>query len=428
MKSIAISIPLGYYARNLLRTGIPEKLLSADPGLQILLTTPAHEDPLFLREFSNHGRIHTHPLYEVRTTHNTWERMLWKSCILSMSHRPIFLPLMRLNHLFYRLFSSKRYGSLFERWKPSLLLTASPGFHSQKDIPMIREAQDHGVKTLCAVFSWDNLTTNGIFPTRPEYLAVWNPLMKEEAVQIHHYDPKKVFVVGPTAFDIYQNRQIYLSRDEFCRRTGLDPAKKIVTITTAPPSVLDHRYLVRIMLEAVRRGAFKEPVQLFCRIHPLDRQDLYKEFEGDSLVRFDHPGHYSKFIKWNPDRDEMVHLANTLKQSDVVINVASTITIESAIVDTPVINVGFSTVQQKHFEEIIRRAHYERHFRHILDCGGASNVRNEEELAASVNAYLKDPSRDREARRKMAETLCGRLDGQASARLASLILNLSGGS
>ena len=423
-RTIVISVPLGYYARNLLRTGIPERLLSADPDLEIVLTTPAHEDAAFIREFSNGGRISLHPLHDVRTTHNLWERILWKSCVLSMKQRILFLKLMRFNHLCYGMFGTKRYGSFFESERPALLVTASPGFHSQKDIPLIREAQDHGIPTLCAVFSWDNLTTNGIFPTRPDYLAVWNPLMKEEAVQIHHYEAEKVFVVGPTAFDIYQDPSIYLSRAEFCRKTGLDPARKIVTITTAPPAVFDHRYLVRLLLETVRRGEFSGPVQLFCRVHPLDKRELYREFEGESLVRFDFPGRYSPLIKWDPDRSEMIHLANTLKHSDVVINIASTITIESAIVDTPVVNVGFSTVEQERFAERIFRSHYGQHYHHILDRGGAWNVKSEEELIKAINTYLGNPQTHFRERRQMAENLCYRLDGKATDRLTAVIRDL----
>ncbi|MBI4436388.1 MAG: CDP-glycerol glycerophosphotransferase family protein [Candidatus Omnitrophica bacterium] len=425
MKTILISIPVGYYARNLLRTGMPGLLLAPDPDLQLILTTPAYQDPDFIGEFSNHGRIFTSPLYDVRPTHNGWERVLWKGCIASMKNRSVFLPLMRLNHLCYRYLSPRRYTSLFKTWKPVLLITASPGFHSQKDIPLIREAQDHGVKTLCAVFSWDNLTTNGIFPTRPDYLAVWNELMKEEAITIHHYDPEKIFIVGPTAFDIYQDPSVYLPRETFCKKLGLDPKKKIVTLTTAPPAVFDHRYLVQMLLRFARKGLFRHPVQLLCRVHPLDQKDLYKEFEGNPLIHFDYPGRYSGLIKWDPDRGEMIHLANTLKQSDVIVNIASTITIESAIVDTPVINVGFSTVQERHFQKKIFRDHYEQHYHHVLESGGAWNVRSEEELLEALNTYLEDPSRDREARRKMAEKLCYRLDGKSSERLAGLIRRLS---
>ena len=43
----------------------------------------------------------------------------------------------------------------------------------------------------------------------------------------------------------------------------------------------------------------------------------------------------------DPSRDNRLHLANTLKHSDVIVNVASTIAIEAAIMDTPVVNIAF---------------------------------------------------------------------------------------
>ena len=100
--------------------------------------------------------------------------------------------------------------------------------------------------------------------------------MKEEAIRIHHYDPENVFVVGPTAFDIYQDPAIYLSREVFCKHLGLDPRKKIVTLTTAPPAVFDHRYVLRMLSQFVRDRLFLETVQILCRVHPMEKREFYK--------------------------------------------------------------------------------------------------------------------------------------------------------
>ncbi len=425
MKTVLISVPLGHYARNLLRTGLLDHLSAS--GTEVVIATPAYQEPSFVTEFSQNGlghKVHFAPLYPIREEKRLWERILWKGYITVMPHRGLFLPLMTLNHRLYSGLEPRRYDAFFESYKPELLVTASPGFHSARDIPLIREAQNRKIRTLCAVFGWDNLTTKGIFPTRPDFLAVWNERMVEEAVRIHHYSRDHVFIVGPTAFDIYQDPAIYLSKEMFCGKLRLDPQKKMITVTTASAAVFDDRYILRMLLRFAKNGLFKHPAQILCRVHPQDQRDLYQEFEGNEYIHLDYPGRYSNFLKWDPDREEMVHLANTLRHSDVVINIASTTTIEAALLNRPVINIGFCEEDPHRFESRIKRDHYGKHYRHILEQGGVWHVQSESELLRAVNTYLKDPSLHGEERGRMAEDLCYRLDGKATERLATLMERL----
>lgn len=424
-KTIFLSVPQGYYARNILLTPVMDYLLE-DESLNFIILSPAYEESGFrglLPQADGRTILSDMTDYRRDTQNGIVDKAIFKTCQWFKCSRMIFLPLITL-------FAQRRptnfYRRLFETYRPTLVLTTTYGF-DDRDIPLIRESKRYGVATFCSVHSWDNLLTKGIMLVRPDRLAVWNEIMKEEARSIHHYDPDDVVITGPPHFDIYQDRNTFLSRKEFFENMGLDPAQKLITVTAAGPNPVDNTCILQ-MLEAMReRGDFSEPIQILFRTDPfyaLNQRHLtvYRKFEEEHNVKVDYAGSIvSDRIGWLPAKTDMVHLANTLKHSDIIVNIASTITIEAALVDRPVINIGFCNFESPYYKRVFNSS-YKKHFRYILERNGSSVVKNEGELADSVNAYLRDPSKDREGRRAIARDICYKLDGCSSERLAAEIM------
>lgn len=427
MRTVIFSIPLGYYARNLLRSGVFEAL-AGETDLRLVILTPEGRASSLVREFALDGRVFFEELHPRVTPPPIWERALYKLSTLwrssPVAYRWVAVIWERVHGLLHPVF----YREVFRRYRPDLVVTGSPGYHSDRDIPVIREARLAGVRTLCAVFSWDNLATHGIMPTRPDQLAVWNEMMRQDACEGHHYDPERVEVVGPPHFDVYHRVDVYRPRDEFLKGLGLDPTGSLVTVIGISNNVVDNTYLLHALVDARLRGALEPEVQILYRPHPTDRSPRLagarQRYEGRGLT-FDWTMRYSPALRWDPDWEEMVHLANVLKHSDVVINFASTIAIEAAILDRPVVNIEFSTTEPDLFQRRIIDLAYPRHYRHILARNGVRRVRTVEELIDAIRRYLADPSQEREGRRRIAEDLGYRLDGKSSARLAELISRLA---
>jgi hypothetical protein len=89
----------------------------------------------------------------------------------------------------------------------------------------VRAAKRLGIPTGLLVASWDNLTTKGLIHELPDFLTVWNEGQKREAVELHRVPPERVFVTGAQTFDHWFTWKPSTSREEFCRRVGLDPAR-----------------------------------------------------------------------------------------------------------------------------------------------------------------------------------------------------------
>jgi len=434
MKTILYSVPSGYIARNLLRTGVIQRLLACD--VRIVILTPAWNDPEFLQEFSFDDRIVIDRLhkYDITYNPNLFQRAFISACLRSWqakwthTHR----RLIGLNSVFHGVFGERPYREIFRKYRPSLAVTATPGNFAKSDLPVLWEARASGVKTLCLVHSWDNIAgfvLKGYLLARPSVLGTWNELQKREAAEIHFYNPDCVKVVGPPQFDLYRDPDIFEPRETFLRKLGFDPNKKVITLVEAAANSTENTYILDILLDALQRDQFVVPVHLLCRPHPRRHPELSREifnkYLNNPLVTFDFPDSYTETLQWNPTRAGMIHLANTLRHTDVVVNVASTVTIEACILNVPVVILGFSLTQPDRFKEKVVDGSWKTHYRYILERNGAYIAKDPADLIRSINQYLMEPSLHREERRSVARDLCYGCDGKSTERIASLILSLS---
>jgi len=425
-RTIFLSTPYGLQIHDLLYSDLLP-LLTEKSDLRIIVLTFSHKKE-FLRdqlEIQN-GRVTFEDLFSSSLKYRRhlidWIQHLRSSKWVSRSK---FLTLSTgpLSSSFY---TERRYRDLFKQYKPSLVITATPG-QNPIDRFLLHESNRSKIPTLSIVESWDKLVTKGPMAVRPHFLAVWNEMMKEEAVRIHHFDPEKVFVVGTTRFDSYLNgKGQLLSRKAFFQKMGLDSRKKLITLTTAPaPSVGDHNFILKILLEALERDRFSFPAQIVCRLHPNDDYHRYEEFQGIPHLHFDIPNRDLRPEYWTPSKKDFLHLATLITHTDVLVNIASTMTIEACIADVPIVNLGFSTSEPERFAHQIGVVHHQRHYRHVLERNGVRLAYKESDLVESINTYLRNPSLDREGRRNIADNLTYKLDGKSSERISKLILTLS---
>lgn len=130
--------------------------------------------------------------------------------------------------------------------------------------------------------------------------------------------------------------------------------------------------------------------------------------------------------RWNnitpPDRADGLHLAELLYHSDVCLNPGSTLTVDTAIEDTPAIGIGFDGYKEKDYEDSIKRFFdFTHHIPAVAACA-IKIAKNREEMVSLINAYLKDPALDREGRGKVVNIECYRIDGKAGERIADYLL------
>ena len=455
--TVFLSIPQGAAAANVLRTGIADRLLDAHETVRIVLFSPLVKDPAFVAEFG-HPRIVFEDLPAHRPTGlesrlmaliqasyidsavcesvrirrseaiaNRTIRWIRAKRLLTALAAPSITRKESRYALSDRLVRHPWAEQIFERHRPALLVTDSPGLIFA-EIPLLRTAAQRGVPSMVIDASWDNFTNKLIPVRRVDRLLVWNDVMKREAIDLHGYAPAEVEATGVPQFDHYFRPQSVSSRDAFFRRIGADPGRKLVTLTTSPQSLYSHfGRIVRILTEANRSGRWPCPAQILVRVHPRDDIGHYAQFRSLPDVIVEKPFKQTVTAGDGMAVDILAehrrHLADTMAHSDVVVSVASTIAIEASIFDTPIVNVSFDGDTLEPFPRSARRYYRFTHFTNVMRHEPGPIADTPAALVEHIGRYFADPARDAEGRRRVVAEQCQWLDGRATERIGDCLAN-----
>lgn len=335
----------------------------------------------------------------------------------------------------YNIIPDDYAANLFEKYKPDLVF--SPNMFSAEDCRILRVAKKRGIKTATTVKSWDVLTTKAFTRVLADLVLVFNGYNKQEAMELGDYSEEKIKIIGFPQFDIYTNQNIYLSREEFFKKIGADPNKKLILF--AVPGDWKNPYTHEVMLginKAIEDGKIKQPVQVLARFHPKYPATGEQLTELNHFIK-DRPGTYfeqatersldtsaSTTFKWTFTNEDIIHLANSIFHSDITINTESTMTLDAAALDKSVILVGYDGFQKLDYWHSILRNYDRNHFQYVMKTGGARLAKTPEEMVEYINMYLEKPNLDKAGRQELRDKLIYKVDGNAGRRAAEAVLDL----
>ena len=451
---ILLSVPHGAAAGNIVRTGILRRVLDADTSVRVVMLTPMAADPDFVKEVA-HPRLAVEALpphqpagIEARMLALMQAGYLESGVTESVRIRRAeaqakgTIRWIGLKHVIGRTLvpslvrKETRYDAIdrwvshagaertFDRYQPDLVVTSSPGL-IYSEVPLLRTARRHRVRTMAIDPSWDNFTNKLMPVRRVNRLVVWNTLMQQQAIELHGYQPDEIRLAGVPQWDRYFTNSVTISRDDFFRRIGADPARRLVTLTTTPQELYSHHdHVLRVMSAALADGRWPA-AQVLVRLHPRDDRSKYAAFEAAPNVIVEKPFRDTvragDGLAVDVTADSQQHLADTLRHSDVVVNVASTIAIEAAIFDTPVVNIAFDGVQESEFARSSRRYYRFTHYVNITRHDAVKVAWSPDELVRHVRTYLDDPAQDRDGRARVVREQCEFMDGRAAERVAGFV-------
>jgi len=453
--SVFISVPHGTSAGNMLRAGgLLDRVLDADRSARIVLLSPMARDAEFVREFSRERvQIIDQPAHtpaglearlfsivqssylsrgqtesvRIRLAEARAEGRIRALGVKAALGRVLVEPFTRHGSRYLlsdRLVSHPEMARLFDRHRPRLVVSASPGLVFS-EVPLLRTARRRGVFSMAIDPSWDNFT-NKLVPVRQvDRLVVWNDIMKAQAIELHGYRADAVRVAGAPQFDPHFRART--PRDEFFRRIGADPGRKLIALTTTPRALYRHHaHVMRSLVPAIHGGAL-DGAQLLVRLHPRDDVDAYREFMNLRDVIIEKP--FRDTIKAADGLaidvmpEHQRHLGDTMCYADVVVNVASSITIEACIFDTPVVNISFDPSADIPYVASARRYYSFTHYVNITSRGAVRVAQSPAEMVAMVARYLADPSLDAAGRKQVVLDQCQFTDGRSAERVIHCVLD-----
>ncbi|MBP9748878.1 hypothetical protein KBD18_01605, partial [Patescibacteria group bacterium] len=205
-----------------------------------------------------------------------------------------------------------------------------------------------------------------------------------------------------------------------------DPKRQLFLYAAAGDWMTPHDHeVLQDLLEWIARDELGAPAQVLLRLHPKYTSATEAAARGPHLI-VDRPGVYQEegtFLHWEFEDADVRHLANSLAHSAVVVNTASTLSIEAAFFDRPIVLIGYDGKQQIPSRDSVARFYQRDHYQRIVVSGGATLVVSAEAFRETIRAYLKNPSQDAAGRARIVSEQCWRVDGQAGHRVAATLIS-----
>lgn len=461
MKTIFIVVSRGFIIRNVLRSGVLQFIKEAGCRVIVLLQVrKGKQVPEYLeKEFCDEQTLieavegpHEGKWYErlyrffvLKTSLLVYSDSTWSYSragnINNRQRMPFWAYLEKfifsiLTHFHFlksitrvlerKVFLTDFYVEYFNKYQPDLVFTTS--VISAIDIAFMKEAARRGIKTASMTKGWDH-TTRVLYRFIPDKIIVQNSIMKECLFKYQRINREMVSVCGFPQFDWYVHKELLIDRTEYISSLGLDPKKRLIFFGSEGAWAPKDDLIAEILAKYINTpGVLVNPASLIIRPHFSDAKgNRFDRFRGLHNIVVDDKIDYSDALPggWDPGFNEIKHFVNLMYHSDVVINIASTLTLDACCFDKPIIAVDFGVLHNLRNGRDVTNVYYEMdHYQDVLKTGAVDLVKNEKELLHSINDYLIHPERNQAARKILLDKLCYKVDGNSSRRIAKEILSL----
>jgi hypothetical protein len=366
----------------------------------------------YLRRVGGSRRINT----EAQTSHiwEVWAENSWK---------------FRLG-----IWTPNLYTDLFEKYHPDMVIASTPGWRI--DRYLLREAARRGVETMTVIVGWDNPSSYAIPGAPVDWATCWSQLQKDELVDGSDWDPEKVNIGGIPSYDGYFRKSWLMPRDEYFRLHGLDPSRKLISYACSFVHFAPNLPNVEALARLVESTDLTEPCQLLVRLHPSHFQDQPQIFAEERAAIHALEQKYPHVHVVRPvalggslgyyGGEDMDEKSSMMAHSDVFVTVYSTMVVETAVHDTPIVACcidvpgGWNT-PGKFSLSLKAIGNWPTHKR-FREAKAGRVATNESQLREALNAYLQNPQLDAAQRKAFIEQEITYTDGSAGKRTAEFIL------
>ena len=472
-KRILVTAPSGFIIRNLLLGKFLSSILNdfdlviavQDPNDGILLNTftsdkikfiqyPTFEvirkkfhqqlaDPHFWMYLISVGSKNNRSIRNYVVIYDKRQNFLYRIFRRIVFSIGYFIQTIRTMHIVSRLYL--RYYSnhtLTRKWKSilqdeniellfSTVLTLTHKNTPSDDLPAVLAAGKLKIKTATLIQSWDNLSSKpNIVPETMDAYLVWSTIQKKELLRyFYSIDPHKVHIVGAVQFDFHHDSELITSRENYLESLGFVKTDKYLLIGTGMPKSIPNEIDEMVILIKAINKRFPE-LKILLRIHPKDnskRIDTFREELSRCNTYVDAPisNQHMDAGGFTPPSSFYRDQINAIIHAEMVINTASTISVDAAIIGRPILCVAYNYMQEKDFPNgrSVALAHSS-HYLPLVQTGGVRLGRNEAEMLDHIEHYLCNKESDEKGRQKIEQLVTDRADGNAGERIVHVLQRL----
>jgi hypothetical protein len=334
-----------------------------------------------------------------------------------------------------RRYSPLLYKDLFERYQPQLVVASTPGW--RLDRFLLREAANRGITTAAVIVGWDNPSSYSLPGAPVDWITCWSQLQKEELVLGSDWVPERVGIGGIPSYDGYFRKIWLIPRQEYFRLHNLDPQRKLLAYAASFVSFSPNYQNVETLARLVASDRLVQPSQLLVRLHPNHFHDnhLYTG-EREKILQLAEKFRHVHIVEPVPmggmmgyySGEDMPEKTSMMAHADVFLTVYSTMVVEAAIHDRPIVSVCIDAPDgwnwpRKFSLPLSKIGGWPTHSRFREAAAGCVAL-DEEQACEAINYYLQDPEADYDKRRAFVANECTFTDGSAGQRTGQFLLSL----
>lgn len=460
MKTIFITIFEGVEVKNILRTSVLENLLLNKDIRIVLFTKSKQKVDYYSNEFNDSRIIFEFVEWKsnskinhffsklkfvlLRTdTTNLKRKMV---CDYEGKYLQYYLGMI-LNFILawsvvrkvarffdFLLVKEDLYSKYFDKYKPDLVFLAH--LFDEPEISLLRETKKRNVKSVGYINSWDKVTSRCILRLLPDKAIVFNNIVKNELIRFNEMKDSNIFISGLPQYDYFYNSpNNFLNREDFFKKNSISPEKQLIVyasmgraFSSSDWDMIDFLY----DLIEIKKGSKNDSIKLvkdcalLVRFQPNDFIDEV-EIKKRPYLKYDQPGirfGSKRGVDWDMNKSDLDHLYATLYHMSVLVCYASSISIDAAVFDKPVINIDYEIRKNNVMLKSPTQYYNSLHYKNALNTDAIDLVKNEKELIDSINSYLNNPYKKTEERKRLIKEQCTFADGKSGKRISDYLLSL----
>jgi len=221
------------------------------------------------------------------------------------------------------------------------------GYSSPEAIALAVTAQSTGKNVYLIINSWKDFFVNDFIAFSPTKVFVWSKSMKEQLLSSNtHISPSDVIVSGNPSFDRFFQYKPINTKEYYAKKYRFDSKRPMILYSMISPKAHENE---KDIIELINQKLIlkypdeKQRPIIVLRRNPIDETEADESFFSGNNVRYADnyfEGSYDNavFVQLPEGETEWMDL---LYHAKININVASTVTLESLMMKTPVINIEF---------------------------------------------------------------------------------------
>ena len=290
-----------------------------------------------------------------------------------------------------------------------------------------RNIANMNVKKYYMVLSWDHLSSKTVLHKNYDKILSWNKATEKELLTTYKwFNTNQIEILGIPQYDSFNEKQI-LNYKQWCEIYKLNSNKKTILYSTMPQIRHNQQHIIiEEICDIINNRKELKNYQVLIKCHPWDNFEGYSKIVNEYkfvAIRKTNLDKNAQINNWKPVNNEIQESRDCLYFCSININIFSTVTIEAAIYDKPIVHIGYYPNDIEEGRIPCEEYYNWEHFKAIMDLQASILVKSKSELDKALIKYAKNPDFLHTERKNLVNTYLGEKIGTSKTKFVEFFRN-----